>query len=90
MNMISNCQTVLLYACLGTLGLIASICLFTWVTRNVSLVVARVRRYGLLNSVLALLAVALLAAYGGGKYADDYTVRYRKYDGSGEWAEERF
>ena len=90
MNMISNCQTVLLYVCLGALGLIASICLFARVARSVSLVVARMRRSGLPNSVLALLAVTLLAAYGGSKHADDYTVRYRRYDGSGETAEEQF
>ena len=77
MSMISNCQTVLLYVCLGALGLIASICLFARVARSVSLVVARMRRSGLPNSVLALLAVTLLAAYGGSKHADDYTVRYR-------------
>ena len=88
--MISCYQTVLLYVCLCSLGLIAIGSFIAFAVRHVVPVFACLRRSGRINALLALVVIALLTVYGGSKPAANYTVRYYKYDGSGETAEEDF
>ena len=88
--MVTYCQTFLLYVCLGSLGLIAVGSFVALSIHHIVPVVSRLWRSGRINVLLALVVIALLTVYGGSKPASAYTVRYYKYDGSGETAEEDF
>ena len=73
--MISCYQTVLLYVCLCSLGLIAIGSFIAFAVRHVVPVFACLRRSGRINALLALVVIALLTVYGGSKPAANYTVR---------------
>ena len=67
MNLIDGYQTVLLYACVWMLGTLAMGSVLAWAWRPIGCLAVRMRRKGLLNTFLALLAVALMVVYGGEK-----------------------
>ena len=65
--MINCCQMVLLYACIGLLGMLALGALMIFLKRQTHLLSAQLRKVGRFNALLALLAVAMLVVYGGTK-----------------------
>ena len=67
MNIIHDFQTFLLYACLGVLGAILLSSLIALLSRPLVRIAMRVRETGWFNTLLVLIAVAVMVAYGGTK-----------------------
>ena len=65
--MINCCQMVLLYACIGLLGMLALGALTVFLGRQVRWLSMRLQKVGRFNALFALLAVAMLVVYGGTK-----------------------
>ena len=83
--MVSCIQTILLYVCLGALGLLAAGSFAAFACRQLAPAVERLRKTGRINTVLALLAVAALVAYGGSK-PDSCTITFDANGGTCEVA----
>ena len=65
--MINCCQMVLLYTCIGLLGMLALGALTVFVRSQMRWLSAHLQKVGRFNALLALLAVAMLVVYGGTK-----------------------
>ena len=65
--MVNAYQTVLLYACMGMIGVIGLVAFAVFACKPIRLLAIRLRNSGRLNMSLALLAIAMLVAYGGTK-----------------------
>ena len=89
--MIECCQSVLSFVCIGVFCAFVLWAFAMRVGRIIASVAGRLRKSGRLNAFLAILAVVAIVAYGGSKpFRTSYTVRYFRYDGSGETASEGF
>ena len=65
--MINCCQMVLLYTCIGLLGMIALGAFMVFLRRQMHRLSAQLQKVGRFKALLVLLAVAMLVVYGGTK-----------------------